>query len=137
MVKPNDSQRANAEVLSRRGPYDVPPFLDRPRHRSYSWPSWALRFLESRRARLPIGRNAKTPFARRLEAAGCRYTTQRAAVFGFLERVKTHPTAEEVYLAVRRALPRISLATVYKALERASGRPTGDQAEQRRRLGPL
>ena len=52
-----------------------------------------------------------------LEAAGCRYTTQRAAVFDYLEAVKTHPTAEEVYLAVRRRLPRISLATVYKALE--------------------
>ncbi|MBI3839893.1 MAG: transcriptional repressor [Planctomycetia bacterium] len=52
-----------------------------------------------------------------LEAAGCRYTAQRAAVFGFLQQVKTHPTADEVYRAVRRDLPRISLATVYKALE--------------------
>jgi Fur family peroxide stress response transcriptional regulator len=52
-----------------------------------------------------------------LESAGCRYTAQRAAVFGYLEQVKTHPTAEEVYRAVRHALPRISLATVYKALE--------------------
>lgn len=52
-----------------------------------------------------------------MEGAGCRYTAQRAAVFGFLEKAKTHPTAEEVYCAVRRDLPRISLATVYKALE--------------------
>jgi len=52
-----------------------------------------------------------------LDAAGCRYTAQRGAVFGFLQRVKTHPTAEEVYRAVRQDLPRISLATVYKALE--------------------
>lgn len=52
-----------------------------------------------------------------LEAAGCRYTAQRGAVFGYLEQVKTHPTAEEVYRAVRRQVPRISLATVYKALE--------------------
>jgi Fe2+ or Zn2+ uptake regulation protein len=52
-----------------------------------------------------------------LEDAGCRYTEQRAAVFDFLARVKSHPTAEEVYRAVRRRLPRISLATVYKALE--------------------
>lgn len=52
-----------------------------------------------------------------LEAAGCRYTAQRAAVFDYLERVKTHPTAEDVYRGVRRRLPRISLATVYKALE--------------------
>jgi Fur family transcriptional regulator, peroxide stress response regulator len=52
-----------------------------------------------------------------LEAAGCRYTAQRAAVFDYLATVKSHPTAEEVYRAVRRRLPRISLATVYKALE--------------------
>jgi Fe2+ or Zn2+ uptake regulation protein len=52
-----------------------------------------------------------------LDAAGCRYTAQRAAVFDYLEKVKTHPTAEEVYRAVRRRIPRISLATVYKALE--------------------
>jgi Fur family peroxide stress response transcriptional regulator len=49
--------------------------------------------------------------------AGCRYTQQRAAVYGYLEQVENHPTAEEVYKAVRRWLPRISLATVYNALE--------------------
>lgn len=54
---------------------------------------------------------------RALEAAGCRYTAQRGAVFDYLETVQTHPTAEDVYRAVRRRLPRISLATVYKALE--------------------
>jgi len=52
-----------------------------------------------------------------LEQAGWRYTRQRAAVFDYLCSVESHPTAEEVYLAVRRQLPRISLATVYKALE--------------------
>ena len=52
-----------------------------------------------------------------LEAAGCRSTAQRVAVYGYLEQVKTHPTAEEVYRAVRKQMPRISLATVYKALE--------------------
>jgi len=52
-----------------------------------------------------------------LEAAGCRYTTQRGAVYAYLQSVSTHPTAEEVFRAVRRRLPRISLATVYNALE--------------------
>ncbi len=52
-----------------------------------------------------------------LEAAGCRSTAQRVAVYGYLEQVKTHPTAEKVYRAVRKQMPRISLATVYKALE--------------------
>jgi Fe2+ or Zn2+ uptake regulation protein len=52
-----------------------------------------------------------------LEAVGLRYTTQRVEVFRCLDRLKTHPTTEEVYRRVRRRLPRISLATVYKALE--------------------
>jgi Fur family transcriptional regulator, peroxide stress response regulator len=52
-----------------------------------------------------------------LAGAGCRFTPQRAAVFGYLESVKSHPTAEEVYRAVRRSIPRFSLATVYNALD--------------------
>ncbi len=52
-----------------------------------------------------------------LEAAGCRFTSQRAAVYSYLEEVDDHPTAEQVYRAVRRRVPKISLATVYKALE--------------------
>ena len=34
-----------------------------------------------------------------------------------MTRAAHHPTAEEVYHAVRSAIPKISLATVYKALE--------------------
>jgi len=52
-----------------------------------------------------------------LEAAGCRFTRQRAAVYSHLERVDDHPTTDEIYRAVRRILPTISLATVYNALE--------------------
>jgi Fur family transcriptional regulator, peroxide stress response regulator len=52
-----------------------------------------------------------------LEKSALRYTTQRATVFACLERLDCHPTAEEVYLEVRRSLPHISLATVYKALD--------------------
>jgi Fe2+ or Zn2+ uptake regulation protein len=52
-----------------------------------------------------------------LESAGCRFTSQRAAVYAYLEEVDNHPTAEQVYRAVRRRVPKISLATVYKALE--------------------
>jgi Fur family transcriptional regulator, peroxide stress response regulator len=61
--------------------------------------------------------STETLVRRALEDAGCRYTAQRAAVFAYLEKAKTHPTAEDVYRAVRRRLPKISLATVYKALE--------------------
>jgi Fe2+ or Zn2+ uptake regulation protein len=52
-----------------------------------------------------------------LESEGWRFTKQRAAVFKYLLSVHTHPTAEEVYTAVRDTLPNISLATVYKSLE--------------------
>ena len=52
-----------------------------------------------------------------LEAAGLRSTSQRLAVYDQLAGMLHHPTAEEVFQAVRPSLPRISLATVYKALE--------------------
>jgi Fur family peroxide stress response transcriptional regulator len=52
-----------------------------------------------------------------LEKAGWRFTRQRAAVFDYLRSVDSHPTAEDVYAAVRRNIPKLSLATVYKALE--------------------
>lgn len=53
----------------------------------------------------------------RARLEGGHLTQQRAAVYDYLRRVKHHPTAEEVYLAVKAELPRISLATVYKNLE--------------------
>lgn len=53
----------------------------------------------------------------RLGQRGYHLTRQRAAVFNYLSQVNTHPTAEEVFIAVKRKLPRISLATVYKNLE--------------------
>jgi Fe2+ or Zn2+ uptake regulation protein len=52
-----------------------------------------------------------------LEESGCRYTHHRAAVYAYLEQVDCHPTADDVYQAVRQAIPHVSLATVYKALE--------------------
>ena len=54
---------------------------------------------------------------RALERAGWRFTRQRAAVYAHLRSVDTHPTAEQVFAAVRHDMPHISLATVYKALE--------------------
>src|SRR5438270_11555377 len=52
-----------------------------------------------------------------LEQAGCRFTRQRSAVYHFLRSAHCHPTAEQVFHAVRHQIPKISLATVYKALE--------------------
>ena len=56
-----------------------------------------------------------------LEASGQRFTEQRAAVYRFLAGIDTHPTADEVFTSVRAAIPDISLATVYKALETLVG----------------
>lgn len=56
-----------------------------------------------------------------LEAKGQRYTEQRAAVYVHLQGTDAHPTADEVFTAVRKSIPDISLATVYKALETLVG----------------
>ena len=56
-----------------------------------------------------------------LQAGGQRFTEQRAAVYRYLAGTDVHPTADEVYSAVRRDLPGISLATVYKSLETLVG----------------
>lgn len=53
----------------------------------------------------------------KLDEGGQHFTRQRAAVFDYLSRVEHHPTAEEVFFAVKPRLPKISLATVYKNLE--------------------
>jgi Fe2+ or Zn2+ uptake regulation protein len=49
--------------------------------------------------------------------AGHRCTPQREAVHEVLRELRNHPTAEEIFVAVRRRIPAISLATVYNALE--------------------
>ena len=54
---------------------------------------------------------------RKLDERGGHMTRQRAAVYDYLSSVEHHPTAEEVFLNVKRQLPKISLATVYKNLE--------------------
>ena len=46
-----------------------------------------------------------------------RSTRQRRLVFEAVMETKSHPTAERVYEAVRRAMPRVSLGTVYRNLQ--------------------
>lgn len=53
------------------------------------------------------------------EKAGLvRMTRQRKVILEELRRSTTHPSAEEVYEVVRKRLPRISLGTVYRNLEK-------------------
>ena len=46
-----------------------------------------------------------------------RMTRQRKVILEEIRKTTTHPTADELYQIVRRKLPRISLATVYRNLE--------------------
>lgn len=62
--------------------------------------------------------NQTEALRQKLDERGGHMTRQRAAVHEYLSGVEHHPTAEEVYLAVKRKLPKISLATVYKSLEK-------------------
>lgn len=49
--------------------------------------------------------------------AKLRMTHQREIILEELRRSKTHPTADELYERIKKKLPRISLATVYRNLE--------------------
>lgn len=44
-------------------------------------------------------------------------TVQRKVIVDELKKLKCHPTADELYVIVRKKLPRISLGTVYRNLE--------------------
>ncbi len=46
-----------------------------------------------------------------------RMTRQRTVILDELRKVSSHPTADEVYVMVRKVLPNISLGTVYRNLE--------------------
>jgi len=46
-----------------------------------------------------------------------RLTTQRQIIFEELEKVTSHPTANDVYDMVRKRLPHIGLGTIYRNLE--------------------
>lgn len=67
------------------------------------------------------GAEALSVLREALEANGQRYTEQRAAVYRCLLATDSHPTADDVFIAVRSEIPDISLATVYKALEALVG----------------
>jgi len=50
-----------------------------------------------------------------------RHTRQRQVVLEELQAATCHPTADELYQTVRRRLPKISLATVYRNLDLLRG----------------
>jgi len=52
-----------------------------------------------------------------LTSGGFRFTPQREHVYAVLLRKRDHPTAEELFIRVKRELPDISMATVYNCLD--------------------
>lgn len=46
-----------------------------------------------------------------------RMTQQRRVILQELRNVRSHPSADDIYIMVRKTLPRISLGTVYRNLE--------------------
>lgn len=53
--------------------------------------------------------------------SGLRWTPQRQAVIEALLRMPHHPTAEEIYVSVRKRVPGMSRATVYNTMEALAG----------------
>lgn len=51
-----------------------------------------------------------------------RITSQKKIILDYLRSVDTHPSAKGVYLAVKKKLPRISMATVYRVLKKLEER---------------
>lgn len=76
----------------------------------------ARRQKETLRPAQEVAREASA-FAAHLRAHGLSVTRQRLALFEALASSRMHPSAEELHALVRRRLPHLSLATVYKTLE--------------------
>jgi Fur family ferric uptake transcriptional regulator len=51
------------------------------------------------------------------QKASLKMTPQRRAILEELAKLKSHPTADEVFVLVRKKVPKVSLATVYRNLE--------------------
>lgn len=49
-----------------------------------------------------------------------RITNQKKVILDYLKSVKIHPSAEKVYLEVKKKLPQISMGTVYRILNNLS-----------------
>ena len=77
-------------------------------------PVWYILPIDARPAE-PVARLAE--FEAECRRRGLAVTIQRRTVFGELAGRKDHPTADQVYDAVRGRLPGLSRTTVYRVLE--------------------
>ncbi len=67
---------------------------------------------------LSITTNKRTPSRRTLSSTGLRVTNQRALLLDIIRQGEGHPDAYEIYRQAREKQPRLSLSTVYRALEK-------------------
>jgi Fur family peroxide stress response transcriptional regulator len=64
-----------------------------------------------------LAAQADEAFVSHCRAHGLAVTEQRRAIYAALAASREHPSAEQIWKAVRDELPNLSLATVYKNLE--------------------
>lgn len=56
-------------------------------------------------------------FREKLQEKGLKVTPQRVAIYEAIEKLKNHPTAENVIEYIKKNNPNISVGTVYKVLD--------------------
>jgi len=64
-----------------------------------------------------VEKKPENEFSKRLGTSGFRFTPQRRHVYDVLLQKRDHPTAEEVFIRAKHAMPEISHATVYNCLD--------------------
>ena len=64
-----------------------------------------------------VEKKSSNDFSERLSTSGFRFTPQRRCVYDVLIHKRDHPTADEVFMRAKRAMPEISHATVYNCLD--------------------
>ena len=69
------------------------------------------------KARSPHQHQDDRHLTEQLGATGLRLTPQRQQVYDVLRQKRDHPTAEEVFIRAKKAMPEISHATVYNCLD--------------------
>jgi len=57
-------------------------------------------------------------FEEKCKEAGLPLTAQRVAVFQYLANTTSHPTAQMIYQDIKKTIANISLATIYKNLDK-------------------
>jgi len=64
-----------------------------------------------------VNKNFERELGERLATSGFRFTSQRRHVYDVLLQKLDHPTAEDVFIRVKKQMPDISHATVYNSLD--------------------